>query len=717
MSHKLKLKRLVLQGFKRHANLTIEFSDTLTVIRGANGRGKSSILEAIYFTLGGVSCVPGDSKEIPHNGGKCDTWMYFEKAGEEGEYCLYRSMKDAELSHAGKLLATGHTAVNAEVVEMLGMPMKLFQALTYARQSETAALLTLGASALNVIVEEVAEAQYIADVEGQSTALSVNARTKLEMIEEPQDVTELRSSLAGLSLREAALKIEQNQIDVMKEPYVARRDKAGTELKAAQEIARVRKIALAAQTEARITHARVESELGAINVALTETPAVDATASQKEVDEIAAKIEAARERNKEHASSTTKATAKLETLATIQKANTLCDELEPKITQAQAGYDASLQLQSAQELTVNTLAIQLKTAKKSKANAICSECNRPLDTNELNEASEKVVQLSSELDKAEKALAVTSPQTAELKTALGKLQKQCPVRSTEECVAKLYEELAEIQAKIGKPVSASTISTMESKWLEHSNVVTTANKQNKRRTDLLAQQKTALVNFEKAKGEMNDIKDQLEQLVEKDMAVLEAEYNAAQESVSDILNRAHLAYVAWNEADEALKNANTAIAKAEDLTQKRVSLERRRVAFDGLTKYLRTNRAVFMADLWDRIMLQTSCFVANITDNEITQIGRGEDGKFFYVENGVTRGAITLAGGWKAVAGVGLMLALGSILPAGIALSILDEPSSELRDEVAGALAGGLLSTGRQIVMVTHRTGEEFVSDSLIELG
>jgi DNA replication and repair protein RecF len=49
------LKKLRVQNFRKHADLSVDFRPGMTVITGANGSGKTSLLEAIYITLQGKS--------------------------------------------------------------------------------------------------------------------------------------------------------------------------------------------------------------------------------------------------------------------------------------------------------------------------------------------------------------------------------------------------------------------------------------------------------------------------------------------------------------------------------------------------------------------------------------------------------------------------------------------------------------------------------------
>jgi ABC-type protease/lipase transport system fused ATPase/permease subunit len=69
-----------------------------------------------------------------------------------------------------------------------------------------------------------------------------------------------------------------------------------------------------------------------------------------------------------------------------------------------------------------------------------------------------------------------------------------------------------------------------------------------------------------------------------------------------------------------------------------------------------------------------------------------------------------------AIAGTALKLSLGSCLPVSPGFILLDEPSSELDNDRAAALASALSTAGVQVILVTHRTGEEYVAGTVVTL-
>src|SRR5690349_15202887 len=123
MSNQLVLKSLVLVNFKRHKALHVEFAKELTVVRGANYAGKSSLLEGILYSYGGATLVPGGREVIVNDEAKdCNVTHTFELNGES--YVISRSFKDAVVSYGGEVKATGHTGVNAFLEQKFGMPIK-----------------------------------------------------------------------------------------------------------------------------------------------------------------------------------------------------------------------------------------------------------------------------------------------------------------------------------------------------------------------------------------------------------------------------------------------------------------------------------------------------------------------------------------------------------------------------------------------------------------
>lgn len=62
------LKTLRVQNFRTHSDFILEIGEKSTLISGANGSGKTSLLEAIYFALQGTSFRSSDKEILRNNG-------------------------------------------------------------------------------------------------------------------------------------------------------------------------------------------------------------------------------------------------------------------------------------------------------------------------------------------------------------------------------------------------------------------------------------------------------------------------------------------------------------------------------------------------------------------------------------------------------------------------------------------------------------------------
>ncbi|MDD1674487.1 MAG: SMC family ATPase [Methanomicrobiales archaeon] len=143
------LERLHLRNFKRFRDQDICFGDGITGIVGSNGAGKSTIVEAILFGLYGVRGLGSSSSVVSATAGekaKAEVVLEFTVRGER--YEVYRSIRrkasthDAKLMANGKKRAEGVSAVNAEIVRVLGMSHADFKNTIYAGQKDLLSLLS-----------------------------------------------------------------------------------------------------------------------------------------------------------------------------------------------------------------------------------------------------------------------------------------------------------------------------------------------------------------------------------------------------------------------------------------------------------------------------------------------------------------------------------------------------------------------------------------------
>lgn len=140
------LKSLKLQNFKKYAQKSFEFGDGLIGIIGKNGSGKSTIFEAILFSLYGE--FKNKKELLRHsaapNNATVSVELEFEYDGIE--YRVIRELKGAALTpyamlkNATETLATGTAGVNNYITKLIKIDKNAFLHTVFSSQKELTAL-------------------------------------------------------------------------------------------------------------------------------------------------------------------------------------------------------------------------------------------------------------------------------------------------------------------------------------------------------------------------------------------------------------------------------------------------------------------------------------------------------------------------------------------------------------------------------------------------
>ena len=228
------LDRLRLHNYKRFKDAEIVFEDGITGIVGNNGTGKSSIVDAIFFALFGVSGGIASDFIVSSfaNGEKCRVELEF-RVGSTGYYIDRSFKKGKTVQHeaqlccnctnrtGGSILATGVSQVEAEVRRILGMGPGDFKNTVYAAQKDLLTLLdltpgkrkewflrALGIDYLNTGSQKILKEQ--ADTKEQAATLLQGELTALNR-QDPAEIDQVRISLMGLKEKIATLQAEEKQ--------------------------------------------------------------------------------------------------------------------------------------------------------------------------------------------------------------------------------------------------------------------------------------------------------------------------------------------------------------------------------------------------------------------------------------------------------------------------------------------------------------------------
>ena len=146
----MRLHRLHLQNFRQHADSVVNFDLGLTGIIGANGSGKTTILEAIAWALYGNSATRGTRDSIrfmrapPRSPVKVE--LDFDLAGHR--YRITRGLTNAEifLDGASAPIANTITGVNELLQRRLGMSRSEFFNTYFTGQKELNVMAAMGPS-------------------------------------------------------------------------------------------------------------------------------------------------------------------------------------------------------------------------------------------------------------------------------------------------------------------------------------------------------------------------------------------------------------------------------------------------------------------------------------------------------------------------------------------------------------------------------------------
>lgn len=153
---------LKLQNFRRHESLTVNFTNGLNVLRGANEAGKSTLIEAALYALYGAKALRDPLAETV-------TWGMKESALKveltiriNGTMYLFsRSKNGAECKCDDGSLVTGQAEVTAHAAELLGADAKTAANLMLASQSGLRGALDDGPAAVSGLMAKLADFDII----------------------------------------------------------------------------------------------------------------------------------------------------------------------------------------------------------------------------------------------------------------------------------------------------------------------------------------------------------------------------------------------------------------------------------------------------------------------------------------------------------------------------------------------------------------------------
>ena len=717
------LTSITLKNFQKLGSREIVFAPGLNLIVGDNWVGKSTLLRAIQYALGGVSAT-GVKKEDLVTTGK--TSMLVTLRMDAGRKLrIVRGPNTAILydDETEETLASGHTVVTETLEEYLGLSVKDFYLFRVVRQGEPDALLKAGSTLLSQCIYRITgvdtidkafnwlettriEAMGIAQGASiaaesktvwetkleQATASMKRLKHAMEGFESPlreysdafQQWSVYRDSLTKINLDWSAWNDQLNQAklrvsDLKTVMDTCRKPSASRPSEQAYKDLAERSDALKEQLDALIEGCRTRG--------LAEMSLNRATYGVREAE------------------------------AVLEQ-----DLANPCPESSEPFQQAVLEAHAKHE----HLKKQVEGLREELKSGVCQSCNRPFSGDYDPEAAKKALKtLLAEVSMSQQELAEKTAQRDNVRQRLAqRAQAQAGLGSAKQ---RFEEALKTFEAESSKLEKAGfdlfdlkgeeqRLREALSETREKSQACLTLRQEWDAYTSQAESLSAALTTAQQQEAGLLSAEPQKPDAgqLEHASTTLEALSETLKNLEQQKQESAHALIIAERderEASERLKELEKRAAVAE-----KASLREQHAR--QLVTWLRKHREKFLQDTWEAILGYCGSFLREATGDEITELVRDSDkgGGFSYVENGVTRPVAVASGMQLAIMGVALKLALGAALGGSARLLILDEVTAPGTNENSLALVKLLKEHSPQTILVTHRQADTVFADTVIEL-
>jgi DNA repair exonuclease SbcCD ATPase subunit len=726
MIHSLKLV-----NFRKHAELSVDFTSGLNGIFGPNYTGKTTILYGILFALGGISSVPCKSV-YKSNTSTFLTEMTFSIGTKK--YKVSRTKSSAKLSEIlpdgnEEALANSTSVVNKHIEKLLGMTMKRFCQIRYSKQKFTSALLTLGAAELHNILSDVSGADFVQKVLERLGKMKDRLDYELEGKVE-QDLCALSASVgaAVVDLDAAAGKVASAsasaaELSVVYDMAVKAADKMNADMAAYTTYENRLHDLKEAEVQASKKLAEVLDDLEALPEAVNAEWFSENKAAQEELSseiKAVAAVEATFEKLSDR----------------VQVANKACPTASHRLLNVRTQFEELVEPVMSEEMLdlkreVDSLRVELKTLQVKISektteieSGVCAGCNRPFD-NHFNpaEAKEELAILKSEFE-SKKGMGLKKNNDLEtLEKIFVKLQKewqstQADLITAEKSMALASETLAEAEAELAaapKPTTSSTTMREKLEVLRSELSVATANDNKRGR---VVERETF------ARATLDDINSKLKALEPPCFPVLAGDLQAAitlrdlkKGKLDEANQQVREAERTASDCKVMVRDLDIALEVARDTNEKLGKLFVRAQSIKALQKFLKDSKDEYMREVWNVLMADASQLVLAASSGSIEGLERTEDGQFSYTEDSNAYNVSEASGAQAAIMGLAVQTALARALPPVLDILLVDEPTADMDDEHSMTFSLLLPSRAAQVICVSHSRMDSSTCNNVIDLG
>jgi DNA repair exonuclease SbcCD ATPase subunit len=737
------LERLELNFFKKHEHLVVDFTPGLNGVVGPNYRGKTTVIYGILYCLGGARLVPGTRLQTRGTNAGFRQVLTLGINGK-GRYRIERTKTGASLTElcedgSEQPVATGTTPVNAAISRLIGMPLKRFAQIKYAKQRAASSILQAGSTELFKIITELTGLERVGLVLDRTGAQLKSWRTVMEA----NQLTDLAQQQEQVQ----AWLDEETELDVQIRALEARHSAMKAQRGAATEDERRLSAAQTAVYGAVSTLRHAERELGEAeaNAESAQAQLADFRGDPKGADELAdmeqelatlkAQVQSAKYAHNQVKQIERELATEQSDLQTAQaQAAPARDHYQ---TLRAAGIEVEVDLQTLRDkASTATALVQIQSDKlqgliEAGKSGVCHSCQRSFEAFDpvqhaahVSEVQQVRRDLMAEAERSKSDLAAEEAYRQDLS------QAEAAWNKADGQVHALQQSCNRLSAQLGQ--AADTALTYPPAEMLDGQIKTldVALQIGRRDGQRLATAQQASANAQgqlaqrtRAHAEARDELQRLRTEHQVEAVDLSAALQAAREhadqldrelrKLSDFLNSQRNRAQSAHSARTALERG---MAAATERNQQHMHAAKQVVLLSELLDYIRSNRDRYSKSVWDVFMASASMFASDATGGVIEAISRDEDGAFAFIEEGYEMEQAEASGAQLAILGTAVQLALADAALSPLNLVLMDEPTADMDPERALAFSTLLASSGKQVIMITHREMDATVFDNTVEL-
>lgn len=691
------IESVLLENFKRHEHLLVEFTEGTNLLVGPNYAGKSTIIQAVMLGLFGNAAVPGQSCDLTRSGSEGFAVTVTLSSGVS----IKRTPKNSTVTdQQGVVTVRTHTAVNAYVAELMGVDRKTFTKVFCSEQGSPQALLSMEGAELQRFIEVClgvdAMDAVVKEAKLQVRLAQAKIDSKAEFLMNPADyeTAVARDAELAADIASAEKKLEEDKA------YIAAKQAATLALNVkitAQE-------AVNKKHEAYSQHKAILLEqLAGLP---TARPALDPTKYDKQLAELCRQI-------KDNEFSKTETDRLTSCLKDHEKSR---ESYESVISLFAFDYNgAVITAEAAKDLAQEAgqveslLGEEVKSLKKQLKSGVCDSCLRPFGTVEalatlkdsLEVVKEKRAEAGVVLDTAKAKWTAKVKQAVIYDNAATEASRaEGALRGCLTAIAALEQALLDTPP-VDLEYDAAAVEALRDNLIQLQDSART------QAAEVAEEAKTRT----KLEEEFDCLVVPLDSFV--DLAQLEGALDTAQSLLNGCKSSMSLLTVDLASWDARLAVLRNDLTLHDRMFLAVVGLSEELVNYRTVGEVVAKSRAKIIDTGFTQILAIASEFVATCTGGYISEVYLSEGG-IRYREGDHSRGTVCASGAQKSLMGVGLKLGVAQIVSSPFGCMLLDEVSADMDVDISVACLTVLGDYNQQSIVVSHRAMD--VADNVIEL-